>query len=639
MSRRIALFILFVFALFLFTLWTLVKFNDAYNILTKDTQLSAWALAQVEIETLEFTHQGEKYLISDSVTKHDLNLSYDILWNRYDTFLHSAETHDVRTHYNSGNVVEEAFTILQKYEKGIAQGDKEQVARLLSDIEQVYPKIRNLLLINFTGLSSVENRALIAENRQTVFIDMALIMVVLAFFSIRLYRDSKHQQFITWHDPLTKLKNRNYLLSQLKCLSDSKQKHAVVLLDIRHFKDINDTVSYEYGDKVLCEVAAQIKRKADKFEFSCARVGADQFAVIADKYDVDFEFFIKSLLNDLNDTLPRLDRSKRMRISMGVATCQDAIDSNEQYPTKFDTVLNNADFALNIAKKIHSQQIVFFSRKIALEHRKKKKLSDQLAKLISSSEQKQLYLAFQPIVPRQNDRLGCEALIRWNHPEYGQINPEYLIQIAEESGIAKDLGRWIFLQVQQALAIEWREFRHRIEVAVNLSDSLFDEELPQLVLETLGTVPNFLDSIVLEITETMTLDDIERSNNIISSLEKLNVRLALDDFGTGWSSLYNLNHLNFSKLKIDKSFVQNLGTKSNQTFFISAIVTLSHQLGIKVVAEGIEDASQLRSLMALGVDEFQGYYFSKPIPQQEFSLFCEQYFTQHPLTLNALTTL
>lgn len=634
MSRRIALFILFVFTLLLFTLWTLVKFNDAYNALTKDTQLSAWALAQVEIETLDFTHQGEKYLLSEEETKHDLNLRFDILWSRYDTFLNSAETHDIRTHYNSGNVVEEAFAILQKYEQGVVKGDREQLALLLGEMEEVYPKLRNLLTVNFTGLSSLKNRALIAENRQTVFIDMALIMVVLAFFSIRLYRDSKHQQFITWHDPLTKLKNRTYLLTQLKCLNDSKQKHAIVLLDIRHFKEINDTVSYEYGDRVLCEVAAQIKRKADKFEFSCARVGADHFAVIAGKYSIDFEFFVKSLLNDLNETLSRMDRSKRMRISMGVATCQDAIDNNNPYPTKFDTVLNNADFALNIAKKSHSQQIVFFSKKIASEHRKKRKLSDQLANLLASSEQNQLYLTFQPIIPRQSDVLGCEALIRWNHPVYGQINPEYLIQIAEESGIAKDLGRWILLQVRHALAVEWHEFRHRIEVAVNLSDSLFDEELPQLVSEVLGTEPNFLDAVVLEITETMTLDDIERSSNIIKSLEKLNVRLALDDFGTGWSSLYNLNHLSFSKLKIDKSFVKNLSTKPNQTFFISAIVTLSHQLGIKVVAEGIEDASQLRSLMTLGVDEFQGYYFSKPVSQQEFCVFCKEYFTQHPLALD-----
>lgn len=233
-----------------------MKFNDAYNALTKDTQLSAWALAQVEIETLDFTHQGEKYLLSEEENKHDLNLRFDILWSRYDTFLNSDETHDIRTHYNSGNVVEEAFAILQKYEQGVVKGDREQLALLLGEMEEVYPKLRNLLTVNFTGLSSLKNRALIAENRQTVFIDMALVMAVLAFFSIRLYRDSKHQQFITWHDPLTKLKNRTYLLTQLKCLNDSKQKHAIVLLDIRHFKEINDIVSYEYGDRVLCEVAA-----------------------------------------------------------------------------------------------------------------------------------------------------------------------------------------------------------------------------------------------------------------------------------------------------------------------------------------------------------------------------------------------
>ena len=134
----------------------------------------------------------------------------------------------------------------------------------------------------------------------------------------------------------------------------------------------------------------------------------------------------------------------------------------------------------------------------------------------------------------------------------------------------------------------------------------------------------------------MTLDEVERSSNIINELEKIGVRLALDDFGTGWSSLYNLNHLRFNKLKIDKSFIQNLNCEKNQTFFVSAIVNLSHQLGIKVVAEGVEDVTQLKSLIELGVDEFQGYYFSKPVSKQEFTHFCKHYFDEGPLAANMI---
>ncbi|KOO10049.1 diguanylate cyclase, partial [Vibrio xuii] len=191
--------------------------------------------------------------------------------------------------------------------------------------------------------------------------------------------------------------------------------------------------------------------------------------------------------------------------------------------------------------------------------------------------------------------------------------------------------KWIMKEVHHALAVDWSEFNDQVEIAINLSDSLFDEELPTLVTEVFGCNPNYLDSIVLEITETMTLDEVERSSNIINELEKIGVRLALDDFGTGWSSLYNLNHLRFNKLKIDKSFIQNLNCEKNQTFFVSAIVNLSHQLGIKVVAEGVEDVTQLKSLIELGVDEFQGYYFSKPVSKQEFTHFCKHYFDEDPL--------
>lgn len=195
-------------------------------------------------------------------------------------------------------------------------------------------------------------------------------------------------------------------------------------------------------------------------------------------------------------------------------------------------------------------------------------------------------MLYQPIILRDKQRLGCEALIRWNHPTFGFIHPEYLIKIAEESGLAKRLGQWIMQQVYIALDKQWVEFNTRLEVAINLSDSLFDEDLILAVKRIFAKDRNYLKSIILEITETMTLDDINRSQRIIESLSELEVRLSLDDFGTGWSSLSTLNQLNFNKLKIDKSFVREIATQENQQYFVSSIVTLSHQLGIKVVAEG-----------------------------------------------------
>ncbi len=636
MSRNIAIFIMFVFGLFIFSLWTLVKFNDTYNMLTKHTQLSAWALAQLEIETLDFSSQLETYLINDSRSPRKLNLKYDILWNRYDTFLNSDETRGIRSQYGSAKVISNAFNVLRKYENAVVKSNLAELKAFSDEFKSLLPDIRNLMIVNFTGEESVKNRAIIEANKRTVLYDMVLILVVLGYISIRVYQDAKYQQFMAWHDPLTKLKNRNYLLKEIQSLSKSENDHTLVLVDICHFKEINDIVSYEYGDKILTEISMRIKAKCDQFHFLCARVGADEFAILINRCDFNFEFFTKALLSELHAVLNRLDPSKRMTLATGIAMSNEMSEYTKGYLKKSSVILNNADLALNIAKKNHAEPVVYYSKEIEIAHRKKRKLSEELEELIKDTKQKQLYMAFQPIISPQSERLGCEALIRWNHPSYGFINPEYLIEIAEESGLAKELGRWIMRQVYQALSVDWRAFHSRIEVAINLSDSLFDEDLPAMVSDIFSTDFNYLDAIVLEITETMTLDEIERSVNIIRQLEEINIRLSLDDFGTGWSSLYNLNHLRFNKLKIDKSFVRDLNSLEQQKFFISAIVTLSHQLGIKVVAEGVEDEVQLIRLKDLGVDEFQGYYFSKPITKEEFAHFSHEYFAQQKPVLSAV---
>lgn len=628
MSRHIAIFILFVFGLSVFSIWTLAKFNDTYNMLTKHTQLSAWALAQLEIETLEFSTQLDRYLINDNRSLHTLNLKYDILWNRYDTFLTSDETREIREQYGSGDVIATAFNLLRHYEEAVVDSDLPQLHVFSDELKGLMPTIRNLMIVNFTGEESTKNRAIIAENKRTVMYDMLLILLVLGYISLRLYRDAKYQQFMAWHDPLTKLKNRNYLLKQLKNQRKRQHGYALVLFDIRNFKDINDTISYEYGDKILIDISQQIQQACDALPAQCARIGADEFAILIQRNDIDVDGFVQPLLSDLNTLLSQLDPTNRMTIATGIALSQEGNECSPGSLKKNALLLNNADLALNMAKKHHAEPMVYYNQEMELAHRKKRKLSEELDRLIHTEHQSELYMAFQPIILRQHDRLGCEALIRWNHPQYGFINPEYLIAIAEESGQAKPLGRWIMQQVYLALSVDWKDFSAQVEVAINLSDSLFDEALPALVTEIFASEQNYLSSIVLEITETMTLDEIERSVNIISQLEDINIRLSLDDFGTGWSSLYNLNHLRFNKLKIDKSFVRDLNCLDKQKFFVSAIVNLSHQLGIKVVAEGVEDDIQLRRLQELGVDEFQGYFFSKPITKQEFAQFSQRYFAR-----------
>ncbi|WP_256612981.1 putative bifunctional diguanylate cyclase/phosphodiesterase [Vibrio ostreae] len=625
-SRHIAFYIVFVFGLFLFSIWTLISFHNTYNLLTKHTQLSAWSLSQLEIETLEFSNQLDLFLLRDRRSLRQLNLKYDILWNRFDTFLTSDETEAVRLQGSAQPIISAAFDILRKYEAAVIAGRVEALNQFSDELKSYMPLIRNLIITTLTGEESVRSRAIIEENKQTVLYNMALILVVLAYLSFRVYRDTRYQKFMAWHDPLTKLKNRNFLLKQIRSLGKQRADFSLVLLDICHFREINDVISYEYGDRILSDISHIINQHAEHYQLLCARVGADQFAIVVDRLDINLDMFIASLRSELDSKLQFLDPSRRMHIAIGIASSDQVEHTHPQQSKKFSVLLNNADLALNVAKKEAAQRIIYFTKERDLAHRKKRELCDELKVLLSIDDQQQLFMVYQPIINPGCARLGCEALLRWDHPTYGFINPEYLIRIAEESGQAKALGRWIMEQVYRALSTDWHHFDARIDVAINLSDSLFDEELSELVQEIFSREKNYLDSIVLEITETMTLDEIDRSVSIIRRLEDLNIRLALDDFGTGWSSLYNLNHLRFNKLKIDKSFVRDLCTMDQQKFFISAIVTLSHQLGIKVVAEGVEDEIQLHHLQQLGVDEYQGYYFSKPISKQLFALFSQQYF-------------
>lgn len=596
--------------------------------LTKNTQLSAWSLAQMEVETLELMNQLDHYLLDNNASKRRLNLKFDVLWNRYETFLTSDEMAQVRDNYDSKATIVRAFTLLKTHEQDVIKGDRDKLVVLDQQLQAMLPDIRNLMIVNFTGRQSIEHRRIIEETKTQIYLSMVFILLVLAYLSRRYYKHNQYQQEMAWQDPLTKLKNRNFLFVAIEDQKRSQKPMTLVLFDINGFKDLNDTFSYGYGDKVLLAISDKLRQSCTLYEgIDCARVGADEFAILTTNKQLDIASCIDKLAKELSHLLNEMDPSHRATLSFGVATSHELSNTTQQYVKRSASLFNNADFALNIAKRNCNGSVVHYSQEIEDEHRKKRQLASELEALLDSPDQTQLYMCFQPIISVVNsNKLGCEALIRWNNPNYGFINPEYLIRIAEEAGFAKRLGYWIMLQVKYALTHDWAPFSHRIEVAINLSDSLFDEELPEMMTSIFSGEENYLNSIVLEITETMTLDEVERSTNIINRLEEINIRMALDDFGTGWSSLYNLNHMKFNKLKIDKSFVENISQYDNQHFFISAIVTLSHQLGIKVVAEGVEQKNQLERLTELGVDEFQGYYFSKPVRKEEFTEFGIRFF-------------
>ncbi|OOF04198.1 hypothetical protein BZG80_08275 [Salinivibrio sp. MA440] len=636
-KRPLIAFVMFVFTALLLTATALYQFHQAYTKQTLHTQLSAWALAQMELETLEFRNDLALYLVEDSSPRRSLLLTYDILWSRYDTFLSSRETAAMRRAFNAQPIVERAFRLIQRHEQAVLNGDRERLQNLLNEIDIVLPQIRNLMVNNFTGPASIEQRAFLDEKIKVMYAAMFILTLVLIFFAFRLYRNSSKQQELAWQDRLTGLPNRNYLLDCLYKAVQQNRIHTLLLIDIRRFKDINDLMGYEQGDKALTKLASQLNSICLPYGYPCARVSSNEFAVLAYSDGRHLSFFTQPLCDSLRRAIDSIYPGHRLSLAIGIAKSLDVdAHSGNSHWQLANELLNNADLALMRAKQapVTKDSIDTFKTEYEQEAQQRRRLRDELKAHLIDPYQDALYVAFQPIVSADPNRLGCEALVRWHHPEYGPINPELIVNVAEESGLGQRLGTWILQQVHLALNTEWQSINTHIDIAVNLSDSFFNESLIADVITIFAKHPEQRKQLIFEVTETMTIDDIGRFSLLMNQLRDVGIRIALDDFGTGWSSMAVLNHLSFDKVKVDRSFVTGMADITRQQVLVDTICHMAHQLGIHVVAEGVETREQLTSLQQMGVDEFQGYFFAKPLSAIDFYAFCIDYLNQKNVLLS-----
>lgn len=613
MTKRLVVFVGLIFMVFIISLSTLLRVNNDYNYIARQAKLSAWSLAQLQTETNQFQHQLEMFLIQPSLDSDNLTLRYDILWSRYQTFLYSQETAEIRQLHNAYQTVMDAFNLIKRYEQAVFSEDRDQLAEFYQQLVPYQIRIRDIMQLE--------------RNKNLITYNLLLVVAFVAFLAFQLYRNAQKQQFLAWRDSLTGLYNRNYLIRKIERKEHKQRRYVVFLLDIDNFKEVNDALGYEVGDKILLMVAHLLSSLTNHSDVKVIRLASDEFCLLIGNLALDYAQFAHRVRKEVNRVLATVHGYKHLTVSIGVACSWDVSYESDTYQKRGKGILNNADLALNLAKAKSNSAIFFYSDDLEKQYRKRKSLIDDLELLLRNESQEQLFLCYQPIINKQTNQLGCEALVRWNHPVYGYINPEYLITIAEQSGLARQLGLWIFKSVRD-LYLSLNMYRGKIEFAINLSDALFDDRLTHVLASIFLTNNVNMQSIVLEITETMTLDDMKQSNKIMREIQQLGVRVAMDDFGTGWASMKQLNDLPFDKLKIDKSFTDKINLQDNQEIFIRSIIELSHQLGIKVVAEGIEERYQYKTLLDLGCDEFQGYYFSKPLPSIEFVQYCHDYFAQ-----------
>ena len=418
-------------------------------------------------------------------------------------------------------------------------------------------------------------------------------------------------QHMALHDALTGLPNRTLLEDRLRqaiALGQRVHKHvAVLLLDLDRFKNVNDCFGHTVGDRLLVLAAERLTaciRKCD----TVARLGGDEFVIavqMAERLE-GIEFVARKVLDALSEPFQVEDRELQISASIGI--CQFPEDGKNA-----EDLLQFADVAMYEAKERGRGRFCFFSPALTEATRREQKLESDLVQACARDE---FEIHYQPLVETKSGRItGMEALLRWRHPEQGLLSPNQFIPKLEELGLIVEVGRWV-LKTACRQAVEWQQNGlPPVRVAVNVSSQQFYEgniaEAVAKVLQETKLDPRFLE---LELTESQTLDDSDATINIMLALKRLGVSLSLDDFGTGWSSLSYLRRFPIDRIKIDRSFVKDLHSQPAAEEVVKTILTLSRNLGIVCVAEGVETREQQDYFSKHDCAEMQGFYFSRPIP-------------------------
>ena len=420
---------------------------------------------------------------------------------------------------------------------------------------------------------------------------------------------------LAFFDPLTGLHNRRVFLDRLeqavRVAQRSRQRFALLYLDLDNFKHVNDTLGHDAGDSLLCAVGDRLLACV-RNEDSVARIGGDEFAILmCDVVGIEGASVVANkVLEALHSPLMVGEHTLHVTASIGITIAPDDGDSAE-------TLLKNADLALYRAKKHGRDTYQFFVDEMNRE------VADRLflqREMWTSLEQGDFTLHFQPLWQLDNSRLvGAEALTRWQHPVRGLLLPEHFIALAEDSELINRIGDWAIVGACEFLAKLKRAGREPVKLSVNLSARQFrGDRLVTTFKQALQTSGAAATDLEVEITETLLMENMEQTRAVLEQLKALGISIAIDDFGTGYCSLGYLKDLPIDVLKVDKSFVQRVETSRHDAEIVAAVIAMAHKLRMKVVAEGIESEGQLEFLRENHCDLGQGFLLGKPLTAEAF---------------------
>lgn len=415
------------------------------------------------------------------------------------------------------------------------------------------------------------------------------------------------------HDALTGLPNRALLQKRLNetigQASRTGDKFALLLLDLNRFKEINDTLGHHIGDVLLQQLARRLKTPLRETDM-IARLGGDEFAVVFSPV-VDLAS-VTTIANRLHQALEEPLRCKGMALGVGASIGVALFPDDGKDATE---LIQRADVAMYLAKNA-GVPTTYYDRDRDHNSVRHLTLTGELKRAVEGEE---LKLYYQPKISVATGKVtGVEALARWTHPEHGPVPPDQFIALAEQTGLIKNLTVWA-LRTAIEQSARWRSAGLHLDVAVNLSPKiLHDQDLAPLIAELLAEYDLEPERLILEITESAIMADPDRAKAIMESLTQKGVRVSIDDFGTGYSSLGYLKKLPVHELKIDRSFVTDMMDSESDSVIVKSIVELAHNLGLKVVAEGIERSETLTGLAQMGADTAQGFFIGLPTPASHF---------------------
>lgn len=469
----------------------------------------------------------------------------------------------------------------------------------------------------FSALLTMATVYVTARNGIFSLVLLAIALLVFQYLTGELLTSkqrSERLQRIVTTDELTGLANRERFRQaveeRIAAASQRQGSFTLMLLDLDRFKEINDTLGHHYGDVLLRDLGPRLVEVIGSGGL-VARLGGDEFGILpalgTDRPEA-IEREIARLIACIAEPFAVDELALEVGASIGVARYpQDGEDSH--------ALLRCADIAMYAAKEAQSDYKLYAAEQNQHSVRRLSVLSDMRHALASD----EIVVHFQPIVDLDDLRVtGAEGLVRWQHPEHGLIPPGAFVQTVEQTGLIGPLTRHV-LERSIAECAAWRKSGRDLSVAVNLSvRNLLDRDLPREIERLLDSYGLPASALQLEITESMIMSDPDRAVATVTRLSALGVRMSVDDFGTGYSSLANLRQLPIDELKIDRSFVSPMLRNESDLIIVRSTINLGHDLGLRIIAEGVEDGATLQQLALLGCDLAQGYHLSRPIPAGEF---------------------